>query len=99
MTIENRILLGLPDVLIIAVGGGDKVYNGIEAASIVRSLNPRIVILVKYRKQGSNLNCDQQNIDLFLKEMQGTQIRNVGRKYWLPNLHEMPEEMTIFLMN
>ena len=31
---EDRVLLGRPDVLIIGVGGGAKVYNGPEAAAV-----------------------------------------------------------------
>ena len=41
---EDRVLLGKPDVLIIGVGGGAKVYTGPEAAAVVRELNPRRVI-------------------------------------------------------
>lgn len=45
---EDKVLLGRPDVLIIGVGGGGKVYNGKEAAEVVKALNPRRVIPVQY---------------------------------------------------
>ena len=45
---EDKVLLGRPDVLILGVGGGGKVYNGEEAAEVVRQLNPRRVIPVQY---------------------------------------------------
>lgn len=32
-------LLGRPDVLIIGVGGGAKVYDGTEAAAVVKELS------------------------------------------------------------
>ena len=35
----DRVLLGRPDVLIIGVGGGDKIYDGPEAAAVVKQLN------------------------------------------------------------
>ena len=46
---EDRVLLGRPDVLFIAVGGGAKAYSGPEAAEVVRELQPRRVIPVQYQ--------------------------------------------------
>ena len=43
----DRVLLGRPDVLIIGVGGGDKIFEGTEAAAVVKQLNPKRVIPVQ----------------------------------------------------
>ena len=81
---EDRVLLGRPDVLIIGVGGGGKVYNGDEAAAVVKQLNPRRVIPVQYVKGAAPSGCDQGGVQPFLDAMSGTQVRQVGPSLSLP---------------
>jgi L-ascorbate metabolism protein UlaG (beta-lactamase superfamily) len=71
-------------VLIIGVGGGGKVYNGDEAAAVVRQLNPRRVIPVQYVKGDAPSGCDQGGVQPFLDAMSGTQVRQVGPSLSLP---------------
>ena len=86
---EDRVLLGRPDVLIIGVGGGAKVYNGEEAAEVVRQLNPRRVIPVQYVNGEAPSGCDQGGVQPFLDAMSGTQVRKVGPSLSLPtNLND-----------
>ena len=82
---EDRVLLGRPDVLIIGVGGGGKVYNGEEAAEVVRQLNPRRVIPVQYVNGEAPSGCDQGGVQPFLDAMSGTQVRKVGPSLSLPS--------------
>ena len=81
---EDRVLLGRPDVLIIGVGGGGKVYNGDEAAAVVKQLDPRRVIPVQYVKGAAPSGCDQGGVQPFLDAMSGTQVRQVGPSLSLP---------------
>ena len=81
---EDRVLLGKPDVLIIGVGGGAKVYNGSEAAAVVRDLAPRRVIPVQYVSGKTPKGCDQGGVDPFLQAMAGTPVKRVGRMLSLP---------------
>ena len=81
---EDRVLLGRPDVLIIGVGGGGKVYNGEEAAEVVRQLNPRRVIPVQYVNGEAPDGCDQGGVQPFLDAMSGSQVRQVGPTLSLP---------------
>jgi L-ascorbate metabolism protein UlaG (beta-lactamase superfamily) len=81
---EDRVLLGKPDVLIIGVGGGAKVYTGTEAAAVVRELAPRRVIPVQYVSGTTPKNCDQSGVDPFLQAMAGTPVKRVGRVLSLP---------------
>jgi len=81
---EDRVLLGKPDVLIIGVGGGSKVYTGPEAAAVVRELNPRRVIPVQYVSGTTPKDCDQGSVDPFLQAMSGTPVKRVGRVLSLP---------------
>ena len=81
---EDKVLLGRPDVLIIGVGGGGKVYDGKEAAEVVRQLNPRRVIPVQYVSGDAPQGCDQGGVQPFLDAMGGTEVRRVGTTLSLP---------------
>ena len=81
---EDKVLLGRPDVLIIGVGGGGKVYDGEEAAEVVRALNPRRVIPVQYVNGEAPSGCDQGGVQPFLDAMSGTKVRKVGPNHNLP---------------
>ncbi len=80
----DRVLLGRPDVLIIGVGGGAKVYDGEEAAAVVKSLAPRRVIPVQYVSGKPPKDCDQGSIEPFLKAMAGTPVKRSGSSITLP---------------
>ncbi len=93
---EDKILLGRPDVLVIAVGGGSKVYDGVEAAELVKDLNPRRVIPVQYVRGIKPDNCDQSGIQPFLDAVPGVKVKKVGRKYFLPS--KLSDQTIINLM-
>ena len=81
---EDKVLLGRPDVLILGVGGGGKVYNGEEAAEVVRQLNPRRVIPVQYVTGDAPAGCDQGSVQPFLDALRGAEVRRVGTSLTLP---------------
>jgi L-ascorbate metabolism protein UlaG (beta-lactamase superfamily) len=94
---EDKVLLGRPDVLIIGVGGGAKVYDGAEAAAVVKELNPRRVIPVQFVRSGNPpKNCDQTGVEPFLKAMAGTQVQRNGAQLNLPE--KLSEGTVIELM-
>ena len=92
----DRVLLGQPDVLIVGVGGGAKIFDASEAAELVRQLNPRQVIPVQYVTGEAPANCDQATVKPFLEAMAGTSIRDVGRRVQLPGA--LPDTTQITLM-
>lgn len=75
---SDRVLLGRPDVLIIGVGGGAKVYTGPEAAAVVADLRPRRVIPVQYGGRPS-ASCDQGGLEPFLQALPAATVRRAGR--------------------
>lgn len=85
LTPEDRVLLGKPDVLILGVGGGAKVYDGAEAAAVVRELSPKRVIPVQYVSGTSPKSCDQSSVEPFLEAMKGISVKRVGRVLSLPS--------------
>lgn len=81
---EDKVLLGRPDLLIIGVGGGAKVYDGAEAAALVRDLQPRRVIPVQYVSGKTPPDCDQGGVEPFLQALSGTPVKRTGRTVSLP---------------
>ncbi len=84
LTGEDKVLLGRPDVLVIAVGGGAKVYDGVEAARVVNDLKPKRVIPVQYVRGKPVSNCDQTGVQPFLDAMKGIEVKKVGKTLYLP---------------
>lgn len=79
ITVEQRILMGRPDLLFVPVGGGAKAYNPAEAVEAIRGLNPRIVIPTQYRTQAADANaCDIQPIEDFLNLLPDTPVQRLG---------------------
>lgn len=77
--VEQQILIGRPDVLLIPVGGGAKIYTPEEAAQAVRALNPRLIIPTQYRTQAATATaCDIQPLDAFLAAMPGVPVQRRG---------------------
>ncbi len=93
---EDRVMLGRPDILIIGVGGGAKVYDGKEAAEIVRELQPRRVIPVQYVSGKPPKDCDQGDVQPFLQAMTGTAVNRTGTRVSLPG--KLSDATQILLM-
>lgn len=76
ITLEQKILMGRPDLLIVPVGGGPKAYGPQEAKQAVQFLNPKLVIPTQYRTQAADpQKCDLVSVDAFLALMQDTPVR------------------------
>ncbi|QLE56773.1 MBL fold metallo-hydrolase [Nostoc sp. TCL26-01] len=76
ISIEQKILMGRPDVLFIPVGGSDKAYNPQEAKQAIEVLNPKLVIPTHYRTQAADAaTCSILPLDDFLTLMQGVTLR------------------------
>jgi L-ascorbate metabolism protein UlaG (beta-lactamase superfamily) len=75
ISIENKILIGRPDVLLVPVGGGPKAYTPEEAVEAVRALTPKIVIPTHYRTQAADADsCEIVGVDQFVTLMAGTPV-------------------------
>lgn len=77
ISIEQKILMGSPDILFIPVGGGSKTYNAAEAQAAIAILNPKIVIPTQYLNRGAT-SCDLEALDTFLKVMAPTPSQRRG---------------------
>jgi L-ascorbate metabolism protein UlaG (beta-lactamase superfamily) len=99
INIEQKILIGQPDVVMIPVGGGPKAYTPEEAKAALQVLNPKVVIPTQYRtasaKQGQ---CDLVGVDAFLKLMEGTPVRRSGTSLSLAKGNIPKDGMVIQVM-
>jgi L-ascorbate metabolism protein UlaG (beta-lactamase superfamily) len=76
VSIEQQILIGRPDVVLVPVGGGPKAYTALEAQAAINAFNPRIVIPTHYRTEAADAEaCDIETLDEFLTLMSGTPVR------------------------
>ncbi|MEO0352295.1 MAG: MBL fold metallo-hydrolase [Cyanobacteria bacterium P01_A01_bin.15] len=76
--LEDKILIGRPDVLIVPVGGGPKAYNPTEAVAAINSLQPKLIIPTQYLTAAANSSCELETVDSFLELMAGTPVDRVG---------------------
>jgi L-ascorbate metabolism protein UlaG (beta-lactamase superfamily) len=75
LTLEQKILMTKPDVLIIPVGGGDKSYNHEEAKKVISELNPKIVIPSQYLTKAADQSiCQLNKVDDFLSLIPKKQV-------------------------
>ncbi|MBR8833894.1 MAG: MBL fold metallo-hydrolase [Stigonema ocellatum SAG 48.90 = DSM 106950] len=75
ISIEQKILMGRPDVALVPVGGGPKAYNAEEAKQAIQVLNPKLLIPTMYRTQAADAaNCNISPLDNFLTLMQGMTV-------------------------
>ena len=71
-TAAQRILLSGVDVLVLAVGGGSKVMDGPQAAQVVNTIKPRLVIPVQYTTTTPPEGCDLATVEPFLEALPDT---------------------------
>ena len=66
--IEQKILMGSPDILVIPVGGSPKAYNAEEAISAINVLEPRIVIPTQYLTNAAEEGeCELEKVEQFIQ--------------------------------
>jgi L-ascorbate metabolism protein UlaG (beta-lactamase superfamily) len=76
ISLEQKILMGTPDILFIPVGGTAETYTPEEAKAAIATLQPKLVIPTYYRTGAADSNsCSLQTVDDFLAVMSGTPVR------------------------
>lgn len=75
ISLEQKILMGRPDVLFVPIGGGANVYTPAEAKQAIQVLNPKLIVPMHYRTKAATKECESVGIDQFLSLMSGTPVR------------------------
>ena len=76
--LEQKILMGSPDVVFVPVGGGPKAYTPEEAAAAIKVLNPKIVVPMQYKTSAAKGECELGEVDKFLSLMTGISVRRAS---------------------
>lgn len=73
--IEQKILMGSPDLALIPVGGGPKAYNPTEAKQALDLLKPKVVIPTQYLTEAADRKkCDLVGVEQFLDLVKGSNV-------------------------
>ncbi len=100
ISIEQKILMGRPDIALIAVGGSDKAYNAQEAKQAIGILNPKIVIPTMYRTKAADpATCNIAQVDGFLNLMHGVTVRHSPSDTISVNPGNLPGNTVIQLLS
>ena len=96
LEIEQKILIGRPDLVLIPVGGGPKAYNPEEAKQAISALNPKMVIPTHYRTQAADSsNCEIVAVDEFLTLMDGMTVRRANSNAIALKSSDLPENGSV----
>jgi L-ascorbate metabolism protein UlaG (beta-lactamase superfamily) len=100
LSLEQRILMTQPDVLIIPVGGGEKIYNPEEAKKTVLELNPKIVIPSQYLTAAADKSvCQLSAVDEFLGLFPSSQVARLGGPILSLSAQNLPNSSVIRVLS
>ncbi len=92
ITIEQKILMGRPDLVLIPVGGSSKAYNPQEAKEAIQALNPKVVIPTHYRTAAADEEaCDLTPVDDFLAISEGIPMSRLTTNKIAIRPQDLPE--------
>ena len=90
---DQQEMIGVIDILILPVGGSGYTLDATSATSIVRQIDPKVVIPTHYADSGLHYEVPQDSIDTFIKEL-GLQPE-IAAKYKVKSAAALPEVLTL----
>jgi L-ascorbate metabolism protein UlaG (beta-lactamase superfamily) len=91
---EQLEALGVVDIVILPVGGGGLTLDATSAASLVRKIDPKVVIPTHYADGALKYEMPQEPLETFVKEL-GSPVEAVGAKYKLKGTSSLPVVLTV----
>jgi L-ascorbate metabolism protein UlaG (beta-lactamase superfamily) len=85
--------LGVVDMLIVPVGGGGYTLDATSAATLVRQIDPKVVIPVHYADSAVKYEVPQDTLETFTKEL-GAPVETVA-KYKVKAASSLPLTLTV----
>jgi L-ascorbate metabolism protein UlaG (beta-lactamase superfamily) len=96
IALEQKILMGNPDIALIPVGGSAKTYNPEEALLAMQNLSPKIMIPTQYlTKAADKANCDLVGVDKFLALTKDYQVRRLEANTMSLTKGDLPKSGTL----
>jgi L-ascorbate metabolism protein UlaG (beta-lactamase superfamily) len=93
LTEEQLEVLGVIDIAIVPVGGGGYTLDATSAASIVRQIEPKVVVPVHYAGSGVKYEVPQDELATFIKEL-GAPVETIA-KFKVKSATTLPPVLTI----
>lgn len=85
--------IGMVDILILPVGGGGYTLDATSAASLVRQIDPKVVIPVHYADSALKYEVPQDTLETFVKEL-GAPVETAAR-YKVKAVSSLPATLTV----
>lgn len=85
--------IGILDILILPIGGNGYTLDATGAASVVRKIDPKVIIPVHYGDEGLKYEVAQDSLALFVKEL-GVPVETVA-KYKIKSSATIPASLTL----
>lgn len=85
--------IGVVDILVVPVGGGGYTLDATSAATVVRQIDPKVVIPVHYEDGAVKYEVPQDTLETFTKEL-GAPVETVN-KYKLKGSVSLPPVLTV----
>lgn len=86
--------IGMVDFAIIPVGGSGYTLDAVSASSMVRQLDPKVVIPVHYADSSINYEVPQAGVEDFTKELNANVVE-AGVKWRLKKPADLPDSLTV----
>lgn len=86
--------LGVLDILILPVGGGGYTLDATAAATIVRQVDPKMVIPVHYADDALKYEVPQDTLETFTKEL-AAPVEPAGAKFKVKTSASIPQVLTV----
>lgn len=91
--LEQKILLGNPDIACIPVGGGPKTYNAVEGVQAMKVLNPKVMIPTHYRTSAADEeNCDIDPLSGFLQLTNNLNTKKINSDQLSLSHKDLPQQ-------
>ncbi|HJP81173.1 MAG TPA: MBL fold metallo-hydrolase [Candidatus Saccharimonadales bacterium] len=94
LTEDQQEAIGVIDILILPVGGGGYTLDATSAATIVRQLDPKVVIPTHYADDALKYEVPQDSVEVFTKEL-GVSVESLA-KVKVKSAASLPEALTVF---
>lgn len=86
--------IGVVDIVVIPVGGNGYTLDAVSAATIIRQIDPRVVIPIHYAEGALKYEVPQDDVELFEKEL-AAPVEEGGSKYKLKTASALPQVLTV----
>lgn len=87
--------IGMVDIMVVPVGGGGYTLDATSATTMVRQIEPTIVIPVHYADSTLSYEVPQDELSTFTKELEAEVASDVGTKLRLKNANALLAQRTV----